>query len=1063
MRVVFRFVASLRQSLPMLSVLALFLVAPAAAQQPSPSRLQQVPQIEPSLVRAAADAEAQTEAKPAKSPDGKPLSLDEGPAAQWIWADPGKGERFYFRKQFEGGATAARLIATCDNEMTVWLNGQQVASSSEWQSPVRVDVAKHIRPGDNELLVLGGNQGGIAGLAVKLALGADKGPTRYVVTDKSWQTAPKTNGKPGSEAWSEVRELGKMGVAPWNDVFSTSSSALVSSVPRDTFQLLPGFQVERLFDVPKDELGSWVSIAFDNQGRLLASDQGDKGICRVTLPPIGSDQPTRVEKLNLKITDTQRLITAAQGMLYAFDSLYLSVNGGPGSGLYRARDTNGDDQFDEVRLLKPLNGGGEHGPHALRLAPDGKSIYLIAGNHTDPPQAFDSSLVPKNWGEDLLLPRQWDARGHARGKLAPGGWIARTDPDGKTWEIFSIGYRNPYDMDFNAEGELFAYDADMEWDMGTPWYRPTRVVHATSGSEFGWRSGTGKWPTWYMDSLPPIVDIGPGSPVGVTFGTGAKFPARYQKALYLLDWTFGTMYAIHLQPDGASYRGEREEFLSRTPLPLTDAAVGPDGAMYFTIGGRGAQSALFRVTYVGDESTAPVSGKEAALAELRALRRKLEALQAPLDPSVLDEIWPYLGHADRHIRFAARTALEHQDPSRWQQRALQESEPRALITATAALARQGDKSLQTKAIEALLKLDFKSLGEAQQLELLRVYALLFIRMGSPSQETADAVIGQLDASYPAESDPLNRELSRVLVYLNSPTVIAKTLDLMQRENQQSPEDLAQLLARNAGYGGTIAKMLSNLPEIQNIHYAMVLRNMRYGWTLEQRKAYFAWFQKALGRSGGASYEGFINNIRSEALANLSPAERRALEAETAPPAVKLTELPMPKGPGQEWTLSQLQAVGGSDLRGRDFENGKRMFAAARCVACHRFDGDGGATGPDLSNVAGRFGMKDLSEALIEPDKVISDQYRAMNIVTDQAKIVVGRVVGEQDGILTVQTDAYDASKIVEIRKSEIDVMRPSPTSLMPKGLLNQLNRAEMLDLLAYLLSRGNPNDAMFAP
>ena len=143
-------------------------------------------------------------------------------------------------------------------------------------------------------------------------------------------------------------------------------------------------------------------------------------------------------------------------MLFAFESLYFSVNGGPGSGLYRARDTNGDDQFDELVKLKDFRGGGEHGPHALRLSPDGKHIVVICGNHTDPPGDFDTSRLPSNWSEDHLLPRQWDARGHARGKLAPGGWIAQTDPDGKTWEMLSVGYRNPYDMDFNADGELFA-------------------------------------------------------------------------------------------------------------------------------------------------------------------------------------------------------------------------------------------------------------------------------------------------------------------------------------------------------------------------------------------------------------------------------------------------------------------------------------------------------------------------------------------------------------------------------------------------------------------------------
>src|SRR5690606_20080829 len=130
----------------------------------------------------------------------------------------------------------------------------------------------------------------------------------------------------------------------------------------------------------------------------------------------------------------------------------------------------------------------------------------------------------------------------------------------------SIGYRNQYDIAFNADGELFSYDADMEWDFGAPWYRPTRAVHSTSGSEFGWRSGTGKWPAYYEDSLPAVVDLGPGSPVGVAFGYGAKFPAKYQKALYLLDWTYSMIYAIHLTPDGSSYKATTEEFAVGQPM-----------------------------------------------------------------------------------------------------------------------------------------------------------------------------------------------------------------------------------------------------------------------------------------------------------------------------------------------------------------------------------------------------------------------------------------------------------------------------------------------------------------
>src|SRR5690606_12704244 len=175
-------------------------------------------------------------------------------------------------------------------------------------------------------------------------------------------------------------------------------------------------------------------------------------------------------------------IGGAHGLLWAFDSLYI-VRGEGRQGLYRARDTDGDDKLDEVKLLRRLPGGGEHGPHSIIPSPDGRSLFIACGNHTDLPNP-EKSVAPRVWGEDLRLPRMWDAGGHAHGRYAPGGWIARLDPEGETWEVFSIGYRNQFDIAFNADGELFTFDADMEWDIGSPWYRPTRVNHATSGSEF---------------------------------------------------------------------------------------------------------------------------------------------------------------------------------------------------------------------------------------------------------------------------------------------------------------------------------------------------------------------------------------------------------------------------------------------------------------------------------------------------------------------------------------------------------------------------------------------------
>ena len=108
-----------------------------------------------------------------------------------------------------------------------------------------------------------------------------------------------------------------------------------------------------------------------------------------------------------------------------------------------------------------------------------------------------------------------DGRGFMRDEKAPGGCVYRVDPDGKHWDLVSMGYRNPYDMAFNRDGDLFTYDSDMEWDVNTPWYRPTRVCQAVSGSDFGYRNGSGKWPTVLSSTAcPPSINIGPGSPDG---------------------------------------------------------------------------------------------------------------------------------------------------------------------------------------------------------------------------------------------------------------------------------------------------------------------------------------------------------------------------------------------------------------------------------------------------------------------------------------------------------------------------------------------------------------------
>ena len=1057
----------------------------------------QVAEVQPSMERGAeADANA-------KISDSKSMisnsEFSKGPNPKWVWGEDNK-RNYSIKTTFEtSNVKAAKLMASCDNVGTVYINGKQVASGSEWSEAMSADVAKFLVDGTNEVSANVENQGGVAAFVLKLVIQTADSEFTHVVSDENWTISTKN-----LEDGRKVAVRANYGAAPWGRVFD--NVAIAGRVPRGTFELLPGFQVEKLFTVPKDELGSWVCIAFDNKGRLIASDQGNKGICRITLPAIKSENgaasngATLVEHLDFSGCEYQP--GGAQGILYAFDSLYFCCNGGPGSGLYRARDTDGDDQFDECVKLKAFRGGGEHGPHSLRLSPDGNRIFVIAGNHTDPPfkageeqeNANYSSRIPTNWGEDLLLPRMWDANGHARGKLAAGGWIASTDADGKTWDMWSVGYRNPYDMAFNADGELFAYDADMEWDVGSPWYRPTRVVHATSGSEFGWRSGTGKWPEYYIDSLPAMVNIGPGSPVGVDFGYGLKFPAKYQKALYICDWTFGTMYAIHTTPDQSSYTATKEEFVARSPLPLTDCAAGPDGAMYFTIGGRGAQSELFRVVYTGNESTEPAESKNSTGELAREQRRDFEDLhdtKAKHDQSRLTDLIVMQENifesTDRFHRTAVRNAFFNSEIFEEALGTVEAIEGYTTSSTTVdyedvvlaflmakspesrikSLNPEAESQKKWRAVAARTCFDiftrvrFSELNIDQQLHYLRAVSLTCLRLGEFSADQKSQLAAKLDFQFPANDWRVNRELCQVLVYLNSSSVVQKTVELMNAPPKREDIDMGDLLTRNAGYARAISSMIANQPDKQQIWYAFCLRVAKAGWTPELRSDYYRWFGRAQTWSGGNSFKKFLQNIENEAW-ELTPFDHRVLvEAAGARTAYKVAELPKPVGPGKEWTLEEVRSLAKDGLKNRDFENGRKMFAATRCIVCHRFNGDGGATGPDLTQLAGRFNNDALTEAIMQPSKVISDQYKASSVVTTSGKVINGRIVSENDKQISVLIDPEDSTKIVDILKSEVDEIMASQTSIMPAKLLDQLNQDEVLDLLAYLLSRGDSKNGMF--
>lgn len=825
----------------------------------------------------------------------------------------------------------------------------------------------------------------------------------------------------------------------------------------EVLDTLPGFKIEHVLRANSKTNGSWICLAKDPQGRLLLGGQRGQQITRVTLK---DGQVAKEEMMSVPVTE-------AMGMLFVDNVLY--INGaGPGGkfGLYRCQDSKGNESYDDVELLREWRGGGgEHGAHGIVLGPD-KKLYVVCGNFVDVPMDLATSSPHRNYRDDLVLKRAEDGNGFGAGRMPPGGYIARMDLDGKNAELFSAGQRNTYDIGFNADGELFGFDSDMEWDWGTPWYRPVHVFHSVRGGDQGFREGSAKWPEFYPDSLPQSTTIGIGCPTGVTFGAGAKFPAKYQKAFYICDWTYGRLIAVHLTPKGAGYTGSWENFVApqslrtgkgKTPLNLTDVLIGDDGALYFTIGGRGTAASLFRVTYAGSEQTTPLTTQELQNKEgsaARELRHQLEAFNIkPDSPAAIEFAWPHLNSEDRYIRYAARLAIERNPVADWQAKALAERKPNAAITALLALARVGAADTQPALLKALSAIASSSLTTEQQLEKLRVIEVSIARQGVPTGQVAQQLIADVDPLFPAKSEAANRELCQILLALNAPGAVAKTVTLLKSARTQE-EQLA---------------------------YVMALRNVKSGWTNDLRRTYLLWWNG--GRStehpshvvqwfkdagipfnNGASFNNFLSQSHEAAKFTMTPDEITALGDLLAAYSAAQAQKPAPplstRKVVQAWTTADLQPLLDQVSKGRDFNRGKKVFYEAQCSACHRYGDQGGAIGPDLTAVATRFKRQDLLESSTEPSKVVSEQYMNTSIATVDGRVIIGRIVEETPTKIVLRPNPLEPATVT-LNKSDIEERKLSKVSPMPEGLLNTFSKEEILDLIAYLESLGDSKHSNF--
>jgi putative heme-binding domain-containing protein len=345
----------------------------------------------------------------------------------------------------------------------------------------------------------------------------------------------------------------------------------------------------------------------------------------------------------------------------------------------------------------------------------------------------------------------------------------------------------------------------------------------------------------------------------------------------------------------------------------------------------------------------------------------------------------------------------------------------------------------------VMEFDYAAIrAEQDRLNLLRALTLALTRGGKPEPEIRLRVLRWLDDIYPAASARENRDLTALLASLESPSLVPRAMMLLETSTSQE----------------------------EQITYAMNLRFIKEGWSPPLRLQYFQWLARSENYNGGPRFRGYLSDIRRDAIASV-PAGERTAELK------KWFRAPGEKGPAQfsskprkvvkDWAMEDLQGLLGAGLEGgRNFANGRRMFGIGSCHACHRFDGEGGAVGPDLTAVHGKFSPYDLLESIVVPEAEVSDQYGASAFTLRDGSQVVGRIMNlnrRRDGtggdVYRITTDMMRPNETRAVKADEIVSIEPSGISMMPPGLLSTMEDSDILDLLAYLLSSGDRDDPMF--
>jgi putative membrane-bound dehydrogenase-like protein len=132
------------------------------------------------------------------------------------------------------------------------------------------------------------------------------------------------------------------------------------------------------------------------------------------------------------------------------------------------------------------------------------------------------------------------------------------------------------------------------------------------------------------------------------------------------------------------------------------------------------------------------------------------------------------------------------------------------------------------------------------------------------------------------------------------------------------------------------------------------------------------------------------------------------------------------------------------LERADRSRGRVVFNRV-CSQCHRLYGEGGNVGPDLTG-SGRGNLDYLLENVVDPGASVGADFRMVVVAMSDGRVLNGMMKAQTARTITLQTQ----TEAITLERSEIEEIQPSPSSLMPEGLLNNISPNEIRDLIAYL-------------